>query len=106
MLAVGRFERVDLEARAAEPRLGLIDRNLVGLRIDSEQDLALPDALIVLDGDFDRLAGNPGIDGHLRRANERVVGRDIRLLGEVHRRRRTRPTRSAMRASGAGAAAP
>jgi hypothetical protein len=36
LLAVGRFERVDLETRAAEPRLGLIDRNLVGLRIDLE----------------------------------------------------------------------
>jgi hypothetical protein len=34
LLAVGRFERVDLETRAAEPCLGLIDRNLVGLRID------------------------------------------------------------------------
>jgi hypothetical protein len=45
--------------------------------------LALPDALIVLDGDFDRLAGDPGVDGLLRRANEGVVGRDIRLLGEV-----------------------
>jgi hypothetical protein len=36
LLAVGRFERNDLETRAAEPRLGLIDRNLVGLRIDLE----------------------------------------------------------------------
>ena len=84
LLAVGRLERIDLEARAAKPRLGLIDRNLVGLRIDSEQHLALPDALVVPDGDFDRLAGNPGVDGDLRRANERVVGRDVRLLGEVH----------------------
>ena len=33
----------------------------------------MPDALIVPDGDFDRLAGNPGVDGYLRRANERVV---------------------------------
>src|SRR4051794_36950482 len=65
-------------------RVGLIDRNLVGLRIDPEQDLALPDPLIILDGDFNRLPGDPGVDGHLCRANEGVVGRHIRLGSKVH----------------------
>ena len=73
-----------MQARAAKPRLRLIHRNLVRLGIDPKQHLSLTDALIVPDGDFDRLAGNPGVDRYLRRANERVVGGDVRLLGEVH----------------------
>ena len=36
LLAVGRLEPRDLETRAGEPRLCLIDCNLVRLRIDSE----------------------------------------------------------------------
>ena len=83
MLAIGCFQRVDVEAGAAQPRLGLIDGNLVGLGIDPEQELALPDTLIVLDGDFDHLAGNSSIDGVLRSAHEGVVGRDKRLFGEI-----------------------
>ena len=83
MLPVGGFEPLDLEACAAEPRLRQIDRDLVRLRISSEQDLALSHVLIVTDGNLDRLTGNPGVNGYLRRANERIVGRDIRLLGEV-----------------------
>ena len=86
MLAIGRLELVDLETRAAELRLGLIDGNLVWLRIDLEQELPLPDALIVLDGDFDHLTGNPGVDRLLCRADEGIVRRDVRLLGEIVRR--------------------
>ena len=86
LLAIGGLELVDLETRAAEPRLGLIDGNLVWLRIDLEQELAPLDALIVLDGDFDHLAGNPGVDRLLRRADEGIVRRDVRLLREIVRR--------------------
>ena len=86
LLAIGGLELVDLQTRAAEPRLGLIDGNLVWLRIDLEQELALPDALIVLDGDFDHLAGNPGVDRFLCRANEGIVCRDVRRLGDIVRR--------------------
>jgi hypothetical protein len=50
----------------------------IGLGIDPEQQLALPDALVVNDGDFNHLAGNPGIYGILG-----VIGRDIRFLREV-----------------------
>ena len=39
LLAVGGLELVDLETRAAEPRLGLIDGNLVRFWIDLEQEL-------------------------------------------------------------------
>ena len=74
-----------MKARAAKPRLRLINRNLVRFRIDTEQHLALPDLLVVVHGDFNRLAGNPGVDGNLRCANERVVSRNIRLLGQVLR---------------------
>jgi hypothetical protein len=80
LLAVGGLERLDLETRATEPRLGLIDRNLVRFGIDPEQQLALLDALIVLNGDFNHLAGNPRVDRHLRCADERVVRRDIGRL--------------------------
>ena len=48
LLAPGGLELVDLETRAAEPRLGLIDRDLVRFRIDPEQELAPLDMLIVL----------------------------------------------------------
>ena len=86
LLAVGGLERVDLEPRAVEPRLGLIDGNLVWFRIDFEQELTARDTLIVLDGDVDHLAGNPGVDQFLGCADEGVVGRNIRLLGEIIRR--------------------
>ncbi len=48
LLAIGGLERVDLEARAAQLRLGLVDGNLVRLRIDPEQQLPPLDALIIL----------------------------------------------------------
>ena len=83
LLAIGGFELVDLEARAGKSRLGLIDGNLVRLRIDPEQELAPLNPLIVNDGDFDHLAGNPGVDQFLGCADESVVRRDIRLLGEM-----------------------
>ncbi|WP_461326857.1 hypothetical protein [Bradyrhizobium barranii] len=84
LLAVGRLEGVDLEPRAAEPGLGLIDGDLVGLRVNSKQDLALPDALVVANGDLDRLAGHPRVDGDFRGAHERIVGRDVLFLRQIH----------------------
>ena len=86
LLAIAGLELVDLEARAAEPRLGLIDRNLVRLRIDLEQELAPLDALIVNHRNFDHLAGNPGVDRFLRCADEGIIRRDVRFLGEIVRR--------------------
>ena len=83
LLAIGGLELVDLETRAGEPRLGLIDGDLVRLRIDPEQQLAPLDALIVLDGDFHHLAGNPGVDRLLRCADEGIVGRNVRLLRQI-----------------------
>jgi hypothetical protein len=46
-----------------------------------KKELALVDALIVLDSDFNDLAGNPSVDRLLCRANEGVVGRDKKLFG-------------------------
>jgi hypothetical protein len=83
LLAVGRLERLDLDPGAAELRVRLLDGNLVWRGVDPKKELALVDALIVLDSDFNNLAGNPSVDRLLCRANEGVVGRDKRLFGEV-----------------------
>jgi hypothetical protein len=45
--------------------------------------LTFPDALIVLHSDFDHLSGNSSVQGLLWRANEGIVGPNIRFLGEV-----------------------
>src|ERR1700722_7852776 len=86
LLMVGRLEPADLQAGAGLPRLRLIDGDLIGRRIDPEQELAFLDALIVYDGNFDDLAGNAGIDRFFRRADESVVRRDVRLLGQIVQR--------------------
>lgn len=62
MLAIGGLDLIDLQTRASELRLGLLDRDLVWLRIDLEQEITALDTLIILDGDFDDLTGNPGVD--------------------------------------------
>ena len=72
-MAIGRLQRLDLDPGAAEPRLRLFDGDLVWHRVDPKQELTLADALIVLDADFNDLAGNPSIDRFLCRANEGVV---------------------------------
>jgi hypothetical protein len=62
LLAIGGLDLIDLQTRASELRLGLLDRDLVWLRIDLEQEITALDTLIILDGDFDDLTGNPGVD--------------------------------------------
>ncbi len=86
LLAVGGLELIDLETCAGEPRLGLINGNPIWFGIDLEQELAPLDALIVLDRDFHHLAGNPGIDGLFRCADEGIVRRNIGLLRQIVRR--------------------
>jgi len=83
LLAVRRLECLDLDPGAAEPRLGLLNGNPVRRRVDPEQELTLADPLIVLDRDFDNLAGNPGIDRVLRYANKSVVCPNIWLVNAV-----------------------
>src|SRR4051812_44468403 len=85
LLTVSGLERVDLETCAAEACLGLIDGNLVRLRVDAKQGLAPLDMLVVNDGDFDRLTANPGVDRLLCRADEGIIRRDVRLLGQIVR---------------------
>src|ERR1700733_4099235 len=53
--AEGRFELAELKTRGAELCLRLIDGNLVGLRVDPEKELALSDALIILNSDLHHL---------------------------------------------------
>ena len=82
LLAIGRLQRLDLHARTGQPRLGLGHGEPVGLRIDAEQQLAFADPLVVLYPDLHDLAGHPGIDRVPRRADERIVRRDVAHVGE------------------------
>ena len=86
LLAIGGLELVDLQTHAVEPCLGLLDGNPVWFRVDLEQELTLLDALIVHDGNFDHLAGNPGVDRFLCRVDKGIVCRDVRRLGDIVRR--------------------
>ena len=83
LLAIGGLKLVDLKARTVEPSPGLIDGNLVRLSIDLEQELAPPDALILRDGDFDHLTGDPGVDQFLCCTDEGIVRRNVRLLRQI-----------------------
>ena len=85
LLAVGGLEPIDLETCAGEPRLGLINGNPVWFWINLEQELATLYLLIVLDRDFDRLAGNPGVDGLFRSTDEGIVRGNVRLLRQIVR---------------------
>ncbi|MGY4349905.1 hypothetical protein ACVWXM_006398 [Bradyrhizobium sp. GM7.3] len=104
LLTVGRLEGFDLEPRTAEARLGLVDGNLIRLRVDAKQHLPPPDALVVTHGYLDRLAGNARVDGHLGGTHKGVVGRDILLLRQIdecadhgHRHRQRKHQRPSQR---------
>ncbi|MNI64093.1 hypothetical protein D3C73_1195110 [compost metagenome] len=83
LLAIAGLEPVDTQPRHAELRLGTFDGDLEGLRVDPEQHLALVDLLVVLDGDFHHLPGNPRVDRGLRHPGVGVIGRNIRLPRHV-----------------------
>ncbi|MNX82576.1 hypothetical protein D3C86_1143110 [compost metagenome] len=96
LLAVAGLEPVDTQPRHAELRLGAVDGDLEGFRIDPEQRLALADLLIVLDGDLNHLPGDPRIDRCLRHPGVSVIGRNISLprnmVGIAQRREEDRNT--------------
>ncbi len=51
---------------------GLLERDLVGTRIDLSEKIALVDDLAFLEGDFGQLAGDLGLDRHRRERGDRT----------------------------------
>ncbi|MNQ77314.1 hypothetical protein D3C85_921760 [compost metagenome] len=83
LLAIAGLETVDAQSRDAQLRFGTIDRDLQWLGVDAKQHLALGDLLIVFNGDFYNLTGNPRVDRSLGHPGVGVISGDEGYAGNV-----------------------
>ena len=79
---VGRAQLLDARAARKRGRLVLRQRDPVRLGVEPEEEVALLDVLVRLDGDLDDPAGNVGRDRHAILLDIGVVGRGIAAAGQ------------------------
>ena len=81
-LLVGGAVLGDLEARRGQRRIGLVERDLEGLRIDAEEEIAGGNRLVLLGIDLGDPSGHVGIDGHAILLDIGIVGRHVASAGQ------------------------